>query len=247
MKPGKSAGLNVPIVKCFHYSSPPMQLHSLHVGKPQTIPSGGSLDWWDKEWTTALVKESVEEPVWLGYEGLRGDGCADLAVHGGVDRAVCVYPAEHYPYWRESLQLPELPFGAFGENFTTTGFDEGSVFVGDIYSLGETLVQLSQPRQPCWKPARRWKIKDLTARIEQTGRTGFYFRVLRHGHVQMGQPFELVERASSAWSVARCNEVMYRRKDDREATLDLSQFSVLSGSWKDSLYARVRSLENRQK
>jgi MOSC domain-containing protein YiiM len=219
-----------------------MQLHSLLVGKPQTIPAGGTGEWWDKEWTTALIKEPVSGPVWLGYEGLREDGQADMKVHGGVDRAVCVYPAEHYPYWREKLQLPKLPHGAFGENFTTLGFDEESLFVGDIYSLGEALLQVSQPRQPCWKPARRWKIKDLTAQIEQTGRTGFYFRVLRHGHVQAGQCFELQERARSAWSVARCNEVLYRRKEDRESTLALSQFPALSGSWKDLLHARARAL-----
>jgi len=220
-----------------------MQLTSLHVGKPQLIPASGSSEWWDKEWTTALVKQPVSEPVWLGYEGLRGDGCADLAVHGGVDRAVCVYPEEHYAYWRETLQLAELPYGAFGENFTTAGLHEETLFVGDIYALGESLLQVSQPRQPCWKPARRWKIKDLTARIEQTGRTGFYFRVLRHGYVQAGQPLQLFQRGSETWSVALCNEVMYRRKTDRDSTRALSEIPVLSGSWKDFLHARLRTLE----
>ena len=120
-----------------------MKLISIQIGKPQTIQPSGSAEWWDKEWTTAFIKTSISEPVWLGYEGLSGDGQADARVHGGVDRAVCVYPGEHYSHWRESLQLPQLPFGAFGENFTTTGLLESEVCIGDIYSIGDALVQVS--------------------------------------------------------------------------------------------------------
>lgn len=218
-----------------------MKLISLQIGKPQTIQPSGTDEWWDKEWTTAFIKTPVMEPVWLGYEGLNGDGQADARVHGGVDRAVCVYPGEHYRFWRDTLQLPELPHGAFGENFTTFNLPESEVCIGDIYSIGDALVQVSQPRQPCWKPSRRWKIKDLALQIEQTGRTGFYFRILRHGLVQAGQSFNLLERPHPQWMVARCNEIFHHQKEDHAAAQALSDCPALSGFWKDHLSTRYRS------
>jgi len=222
-----------------------MRLVSLQVGQPQTIPETGSSEWWDKSWTSAFYKAPVSGDVWLGYEGLDGDGQADRRYHGGVDKAVCTYSEEHYPYWRETLHLADFPYGAFGENFTVTGLTETEVFLGDVYSVGEALVEISQPRQPCWKPARHWRIKDLTAQIEHTGKTGFYFRVMRHGNVRAGQEFILVSRHWPQWSIARCNEVMYDLREDADAALSLSDCPALAGSWKDALFARYRSLADR--
>lgn len=218
-----------------------MQLTAIQIGLPQIISTSGSSEWWDKEWTTGIHKVSTRDPVWLGYEGLDDDGVADTRNHGGVDRAVCAYSAEHYSYWKQTLSLKEFPFGALGENFTVGGLLEATTCVGDIYTIGEAVVQVSQPRQPCWKPARRWKIKDLTAQIERTGRTGFYFRILRHGWVQAGQAFQLQERKHPEWSIARCNEVLYVKKTDYEAARALSECVSLSGGWKDMLFARYRS------
>ncbi len=224
----------------FQQKEPVMQLISIQIGKPQTLAPSGSNEWWDKEWTTALSKMPTTEPVWLGYEGLLGDGVADTKAHGGVDRAVCAYPAEHYAYWRPTLHLPDLPYGAFGENFTVNDLLEDSVCIGDVYAVGEARVQISQPRQPCWKPARRWKIKDLTLQIEVTGRTGFYFRILKHGLVQAGQTFTRIERRHPEWTIARCNDVYYRQKEDLAAALALSECISLSGGWKDMLHTRYR-------
>ena len=143
----------------------------------------GSGEWWDKEWRTGFHKEAREGPCWLGYQGFRGDEVADTRYHGGVDKAVCVYPAEHYPFWNGVPGMAAAGPGGFGENLTTEGLLEEEVCIGDIHALGEALVQVSQPRQPCWKLARRWRVKDLALQVERTGRTGFYFRVLRHGEV----------------------------------------------------------------
>jgi MOSC domain-containing protein YiiM len=216
-----------------------MQLHSLQTGKAANVAAQGSDAWWDKEWHTSFFKQSSPDRHWLGYEGLRGDEQADRKNHGGVDRAVCVYAGEHYPWWRETLSLAALPFGAFGENFTTTGLLESTVCVGDLFTLGSALLQVSQPRQPCWKLGRRWQIKDLAAQVERTGLTGYYFRVLKHGHVVAGDVFAHEERPFPAWTIQRCHEIMYHQKDDLDAAQALSQCPALSGVWKDSLWARV--------
>jgi MOSC domain-containing protein YiiM len=219
-----------------------MKIVSLLAGKPVVIPATGSGQWWDKEWTTSLNKQPDSAPRWLGYEGLAGDASADTKVHGGVDRAVCVYPAEHYAHWRAIPELSELPHGGLGENFTTEGLMEEAVCIGDLYRVGSATVQVSQPRQPCWKPARQWKFKEFTALIETTGYTGFYFRVNRHGEVKAGDTFTLVARPNPALTIAHCNEVYYRRKTDAEAAFTLSACAELSGGWKDLLHARAQAL-----
>lgn len=213
---------------------------ALNIGRVSEITSEGSGGWWDKDWQTGFYKAPQTAPCWLGYGGFRGDEQADRRHHGGVDKAVCVYPAEHYAGWRDALPVDGLPHGAFGENLTVSGLVEEAVCVGDVFKLGEAQVQVSQPRQPCWKLARRWRVKDLTARVEQTGLTGYYFRVLHHGHVSMGDALVLQQRSFPQWTIARCNDIMHHQKGDAEAALALSGCPLLSASWKDGLWARAQ-------
>ena len=215
-----------------------MKLLSIQISSVQEIASQESGAWWDRAWSTGFYKQPVLQPLWLGYEGLRGDQQADRRFHGGSEKAVCVYPGEHYPYWQAKMGLAELPNGAFGENFTTAGLIEADVCIGDVYAVGEARVQVSQPRQPCWKLARRWQVKDLTAQVERTGFTGFYFRVLQHGVVVAGTDFTLLERPCPQWSIALANEIMHHRRGDMDAARELAQCPWLSASWKDSLWAR---------
>ncbi len=167
---------------------------SLQVGLPKTVGSAQSPDPMDQIWTTGFFKAPLSGLVWLGLSNLAGDGQADLENHGGLEKAVNVYPIEHYSYWTRALDLPELPPGAFGENFTTVDLLESTVCIGDVFKIGESLVQVSQPRQPCWKLARRWRVKDLAVQVQKTGRTGWYLRVLREGRVQAGANLILIER-----------------------------------------------------
>jgi MOSC domain-containing protein YiiM len=212
---------------------------ALFTGTAREIGPTGSGDWWDKPWRTGFHKEPQSGPVWLGYNGFRGDEQADRKNHGGVDKAVCVYASEHYGGWRSELALPDLPLGAFGENLATAGLVESGLCIGDTFLVGEARVQVSQPRQPCWKLARRWRIEDLALRVERTGRTGFYFRVLQHGWVRAGDRFIAGERLFPHWTVARCNHLMHHAKDDLEGARELAGCPALSGSWKDSLWNRA--------
>ncbi|WP_052572879.1 MOSC domain-containing protein [Haloferula sp. BvORR071] len=215
---------------------------ALHIGRALHIESTSTGEWWDKPWDTGFYKQPQTGPCWLGYEGFRSDEQADRRYHGGSEKAVCVYPAEHYPYWREALEYPDLPHGAFGENLTIEGLPETEICIGDRFSLGEAVVQVSQPRQPCWKLARRWQVKDLPLQVERTGFTGYYFRVLHHGHVRPGDTLELTQRPFFEWTIARCNEVMHHGKGGPGAARALAECPLLSSSWKDGLWMRAEKM-----
>lgn len=210
----------------------------LQTSLPRTVGTPETADPMDREWTTGFFKESVVGVRQVTSLGIEGDGQADLVNHGGPDKAICVYPSEHYAGWTEALGLT-LPMGAFGENFTTKGMTENDVCVGDVFQCGELRLQVSQPRQPCWKLARRWRVKDLAAQVERSGHTGWYFRVLNAGPVQAGMVLSRLKPGAAQWSIVAANAVMHTRKDDSAAALALASCPGLSSSWQRSLTRRA--------
>lgn len=217
---------------------------NIHVGLPKTFGTANAADPMDRPWSSGIYKESVETPVWLGKTNLTGDGQADLKNHGGPEKAVLVYAHEHYHAWKQELNLEDFSSGAFGENFTVQGQTEKSVCIGDTYQIGEAVAQVSQPRQPCWKPARRWRIKDLAVRMQETGRTGWYLRVLKEGFVVCGNEVMLMERPFPEWTIAVCNDIMHNQKHDREAAASLAACPLLAERWVHTLSKRARTGEN---
>lgn len=209
---------------------------SIQVGLPAEISSKVDAA---PPWVSGFIKEAVTEPCWLGTTNLAGDGQADITHHGGPHKAVCVYPWAHYPYWRETLSMPELIGGDFGENFTVDGLTEWDVCIGDVWAIGEATVEVSQPRQPCWKLARRWDVKDLALQVQQTGRTGWYFRVLVEGHVQCGVSMKLLDRSEPSWTIATANRLMHHDKTNRTDAARLAAVISLSPSWKTTLTKRA--------
>jgi MOSC domain-containing protein YiiM len=206
----------------------------------------GASDPLDQPWVTGFYKAPVEGPVWLGKTNLVGDGQANRRVHGGPDKAVLAYGAEHYPLWRNELQMPDLPYGAFAENFTISTLDERSVCLGDVYAVGATRVQVSQPRSPCSNITRRWKYRGLTERVGTTGRTGWYLRVLEEGEVTAGDPVELLERPEPDWTVERATSAMQRRASDPAEAEALLAVAALSDAWRQTLEVRLgRTSSNR--
>lgn len=212
---------------------------SIQVGLPRTVGSSEATDPVEHIWTTGFFKNPTTVSLWLSRLNLDGDGQADLENHGGPEKAVNVYPAEHYPYWAQTIGLADLQPGSFGENFTIEGLLESDVCIGDVFEVGDALVQVSQPRQPCWKLARRWRVKDLALLVQETGRTGWYFRVLKEGHVQAGNRLVLVERHHPNWTVFSANEVMHHRTQDRQAAQDLADCADLSSRWRTKLNRRA--------
>ena len=213
-------------------------VESIQVGRPQQFSTEGDSS---KPWTSAIIKESVSGAVWLGMTTLDGDEQSDLIHHGGPDKAVLAYSAEHYPGWRRSMDNPLLPFGAFGENFTVAGLTETDVCIGDMWQVGnEAVVQVSQPRQPCWKLSRRWGINDLAVQVQRTGRTGWYLRVLQEGEVEAGSPITLAERPHPEWTIDAANELMHRDKRNVAAAEILGCLPELSASWRTTLARRCQ-------
>jgi MOSC domain-containing protein YiiM len=185
---------------------------------------------------SAIGKLPVAHRVAVGPMGLAGDDQADRTVHGGIDKAIHHYPADHYDWWRSHLgDVPLLAApGAFGENISTAGLDETNVFLGDRFRLGTALVEVTQARQPCWKLDHRFQTKGVMAQVVKTRRTGWYYRVLESGQVQAGDALDLVERPYPDWPLASLFGLLIGGEaKDRVADLRaLRDVPVLAETWK---------------
>lgn len=190
-----------------------MKLLSVNVSSPQTVMYQG------KPVSTGIFKKPVSGRVMLRKLNLEGDQQADRQVHGGVDMAVYAYPFEHYGYWQTELARTALDYGQFGENFTIEGLTEEHVRVGDVVALGEALLQVTQPRIPCYKLAMRMQTgADFPKRFLESGRVGFYLRVLQEGRVGAGDAIALAERDDDSVTIAEFLQI-YASKSRDPATL----------------------------
>jgi len=179
---------------------------SLNVGLPRAQYYGRELVW------TAGAKRPVTDAI-LRFHGFEGDGQADRRNHGGVDKAVCVYPFDHYAHWVKRLGRPLEP-ASFSENLTVSGALEDEVCIGDVFGVGEAVVQVSQPRTPCGKLAGKNRQRMLTRWVAQAGYTGFYMRVLSEGLVSDGDAFEPIEHHPDRIPVAAVNDIVFGRSED---------------------------------
>ncbi|MBU9722928.1 MOSC domain-containing protein [Bacillus alkalicola] len=205
---------------------------SLNVGTTQELSGLG------KTIKSAFNKEPVDGEVFLSEYNLEGDEQADKRNHGGKDKAVCVYPFDHYPFWEDELGKKLYP-GSFGENLTVKGLVENVVHLGDVFKWGESLVQVSQPRMPCHKLGKRHEEETLQQRVIETGFTGFYLRVLKEGAVSETKPLQFVKRYSDV-SIAYVNQVFYHERYDEEALNKIINVEELSESWREMLKKEVK-------
>jgi len=186
---------------------------------------------------SAIAKQPVSGAVRIGWLGLAGDSVADPVHHGGWDKAIHLYPQDHYGWWRERKPghpLLEKP-GAFGENIASRGMTEEEVCLGDRFSLGSAVVEVSHGRQPCWKLDHRFGARDVMATIVKTARCGIYFRVLREGEAEAGVMMELLERPLPQWSIARVFRLLIGggHKGEPDAVRALADMPVLAEAWRE--------------
>ncbi|EFM12124.1 MOSC domain containing protein [Paenibacillus curdlanolyticus YK9] len=209
---------------------------AINVGMPAELAHGG------KFVQSGIVKRPVTGAVLATEHGLPGDGQADLVNHGGPDKAVCVYGTDHFPYW-EQLLGHSLTYGAFGENISLSGWNESDWCIGDKIRFGGALMQVSQPRQPCFKLAALYDVPELADWVAKTGFTGFYLRVLEAGAFSAGDEAIIVERHSAAITIAEANRVMHIDKSDAAGMRRLLAVAELSDSWQNTLNKRLLKLE----
>ncbi len=186
-----------------------------------------------KEYMTGMCKKPVTIPVALTYQGFEGDGVGDLKHHGGSDKAVCVYGVNHYEYWEKVLGS-KMPDAAFGENFSVTDMNEDGVCIGDLYRVGTATMQVSQPRQPCSTLAARYGREDFVKLVVDSGRTGFYLRVIEEGRVKAGDSLLLIEQDPCRVSIAFANRIYHHDRRNREGIEKVLAVPALSKSWQKS-------------
>ncbi|PYU28927.1 MAG: MOSC domain-containing protein [Acidobacteria bacterium] len=203
-----------------------MKLTSVNVGFPREVTwDGGRV-------ATGIFKRPVSGPVRVQRLNLVGDKQADLSVHGGPDKAVYAYPAEHYAYWGRELEDDELPWGMFGENLTTEGLDEGAVRIGDRLRVGTAELSVTQPRVPCYKLGIRFGRPEMVKRFLNSRRTGFYLAVAQEGEIDSGDRIELVARDANSLTVADIFRLYAFQKNDREMLQRAAQLEALPGTWR---------------
>ncbi len=203
-----------------------MKILSVNVGMPREVT------WQGKVVTTGIFKESIKGQVMMRTLNLDGDQQADLTVHGSVSKAVYAYPSEHYGYWRAELPGVDLPWGMFGENFTTEGLLEETVYIGDRFRIGDAEVFVTEPRMPCYKLGIKFGRPDIIKRFLASRRTGFYFTVAREGMVSAGDAIEFVERDQEEISVADITRLYAFEKNDVKGLRRAIGVDALPESWK---------------
>ena len=211
----------------------PMTLKSVNVSMPKDIVHEG------KVVTTGIFKEPVTGRVKLHRLNLDGDGQADLWGHGGAFRAVYAYSFENYAYWADELGRDDFTIGQFGENFTVEGMLEDDIRVGDVFRVGSALVEVSQPRVPCYKLAMKMGIEGFQNRFMASGRMGFYFRVIEEGDVGAGDGIRLVTREPDAMTVREVNNLLYFDKTNLKASAQALDIPALAHGWKGSFEGRL--------
>src|SRR5437868_14554229 len=211
-----------------------MKLLSVNVGLPREV------EWNARTIRTSIFKSPVARRVPVRKLNLDGDEQSDLTVHGGVDKAVYVYPSEHYAFWRYELPAAELGWGAFGENFTTEGgLDDRAVHIGDRFRVGSAEFVVTQPRMPCLKLGIRFGRMDILKRFLHSGRTGFYFAVTTEGEVGAGDSIELIARADEGLTVADVVNLYTVDAKNQDLLRRATQSSRLPESWKDYFRKRL--------
>lgn len=212
-----------------------MNVVSVNVGMPREVL------WKGMAVRTAIFKEPVPGRVRVSQLNLAGDRQADLAVHGGKEKAVYGYPAEHYQYWRQ--ELPDVPcsWGMFGENLTTEGLREDGLCIGDRLQIGSAVLMVTQPRRPCYKLALRFGRDDMIKRFLASGRSGFYFSVIESGELGAGQKIEMVSRDPHQVSVADICSLYLGATQDRDLLERAMNTDALPREWKAELLARAHA------
>jgi len=210
-----------------------MKIISVNVGLPRLVLRN------DEPVSTGIFKEPVAGRVMMRRLNLDGDRQADLSVHGGPEKAVYVYPSEHYDFWKHELPDMDLPWGVFGENLTTTGLFETEINIGDKFRIGTAEVMVTQPRMPCYKLGIRFGRADIIKRFLVSERSGFYLSVLKEGEVGAGDEFELIEKNAAAVRVVDVTRLYSSERENVDLMRRAIATEALPESWREYFQKRM--------
>jgi MOSC domain-containing protein YiiM len=210
-----------------------MRLVSVNVGLPREV------DWHGRAVKTSIWKDPVDGRVHVGTLNLDGDQQSDLSVHGGADKAVYVYPHEHYQFWKNELPDADLSLGVFGENLTSEGLLEDQVQIGDRLRIGTAEFIVRQPRIPCFKLGIRFNRPDMVKRFLQNKKTGFYLAVHREGDVAAGHSIEFIERSKSDVTILDILNLYVMDSQSQDLLRRATELPALPSSWRDYFHKRL--------
>jgi MOSC domain-containing protein YiiM len=210
-----------------------MRVVAISVGRPQEV------EWRGRRVQTSIFKTPVSRRVHVARDNVEGDQQSDLSVHGGPEKAVYVYPTEHYDFWRRELPEAELPWGAFGENFTSEGLLEDEVWIGDRYRVGTTELVVTQPRMPCYKLGIRFDRPDMVKRFLQSRRSGFYLAVEREGEVGAGDVIERFARDETRLTVEDVVTLYAADSANQPLLARASDHPSLPAAWREYFRKRL--------
>jgi MOSC domain-containing protein YiiM len=214
-----------------------MRLLSINVARPRIVMAKG------QRFSTGIYKQPIEGPVMLRRLNLDGDRQADLTVHGGPVKAVYAYPSEHYPVWRKELPELDLQYGMFGENFTTEGLNEENMHIGDRFRIGEAVLMVTQPREPCFKLAAKFGRDDIIKKFLESGRSGFYLAVIEEGIVEADQTIERISQDKNGVTVADMNNLYLHGASDAALVRRALRVEALPPGYRDYLLQELQLLE----
>ena len=212
---------------------------SIQVGNVVTVGDENSSDITKKQYSTASYKYPIPKSAKVTKLSIIGDSVADTVHHGGIDKAIFANSFNNYPHWQKFLDKDQLPFGALGENITFDTIDESDVYIGDIHKIGSVTLEVSQPRQPCWKISRMWEDKGFMKEIYDSGRTGWYYRVLEEGSFQSGDVVEFISRVENSISILQANTILRDPKNNHKLAQQLLSLDVLAVAWSSSLKKKL--------
>ncbi len=193
------------------------------------------IDWRGKKVKTGIYKLPVNEPILLGKEDVKNDHVVDRKHHGGVDKACYLYSKDHYRFWKERYPDLDWQWGMLGENLTVEGLDESKIYIGDIFGLGDAVVQVSQPRYPCYKLGVRFENQKMVRDFLEAPYPGVYVRIIKEGSVKTGDKMVLKEQAKNSMSVAEVYSPFTSQIDNKELIEKAIEIPGLAAAWRRDL------------
>ena len=205
-----------------------MKLKAILVGKTKKYKNE------KREWESGYAKKPIKGFAEITKLTIIDDEVADKKHHGGVDKAILVYSFNHYEKWKKELNLENIDIGSFGENFLIDGLDENNVSVGDIYQLDEVIVEVSQPRQPCWKIGNHFNDKSMLPKVLNNSRTGWYLRILKEGKIDINSTIKLIKKPYPELTIKKLNDLL-KDKSDKILIDKILNLDVVAEAYKKDL------------